>query len=488
MDIKLLSIADDSKRPYGNYGYTEKPITETLTNGFFTVDHKWTIKYWNKAAEKILRVKAKDTVGKNLWKEFSGVFPSEFYTVCQRAFKQDNPEHFEEYWGKMGTWFDVITYHCDDTLSVSFKSSIHPHTGYPENPKQRLKTLTELYKFVTEITNDCIWEWNLLAREIFWIDGGHKRILGYEIENALIPQSFWENCIHPEDKERVLTKLNKIITVGVSNVWEDEYRFKKADGEYAFVHDRGHIIYNEDKQASRMIGATQDITENVILENKLMQERLTRQREITGAVLTAQENERADIARELHENLGQILAVAKWYMQMAKKNGDNSEMCIEKSSGYIVNVIEEIRRMSKNLVIPDIHLFGLFDNIKNLLSDLNKLHPVKIEFYEKDIDEEEDLDEKMQLDIFRIVQEQLNNIIKHSKASQASVNLTKQANEIILQISDNGEGCDMIKEKNGVGIININSRADLYGGTVTVESKPGHGYQLKVSLPLNGHS
>jgi signal transduction histidine kinase len=311
---------------------------------------------------------------------------------------------------------------------------------------------------------------------LFWIDGGHKRVFGYQIENALIPQSFWENRIHPDDRVRVLISLNKIITGRSGNVWENKYRFKKADGDYAYVHDRGHIIYDGDKRASRMIGATEDITDTVLLENKLAQERQAKQREITEAVLMAHENERADIGRELHDNLNQILAVAKLYIQMAKTYEDKREMYLEKSAGFIENVIVEIRRISKTLVIPDTNITSLFDNIKNLLHDLIKIHAIKIDFH-KDGIEEKDLDEKLQLTIFRIVQEQVNNILKHAEATHAIIYLSRHEDQIVLLISDNGKGC----------IINIKSRAELYGGNVTIVSKPGKGYELKVVLPLNGH-
>jgi signal transduction histidine kinase len=200
-------------------------------------------------------------------------------------------------------------------------------------------------------------------------------------------------------------------------------------------------------------------------------------------VLTAQENEREDIGKELHDNLNQILAVAKMYLQMAKTQENNREMYIDKSCGFIVNVIEEIRRITKKLVIPEIHIIGLFDNIKNLLDDLIVIHPIKICFLEEGI-KEEDLNKKLQRTIFRIVQEQLNNILKHAKATHATINLSRQENQVILLISDNGEGCNILQEKNGVGIINIRSRAELYQGRVTIVSKPGEGYELKVTLPL----
>ena len=109
---------------------------------------------------------------------------------------------------------------------------------------------------------------------------------------------------------------------------------------------------------------------------------------------------------------------------------------------------------------------------------------IKIEFQEVDVNEE-DLDERLQLTIFRIVQEQLNNILKHAKATHAAINLTRQGNEITLLISDNGEGHNVLEEEKGVGNINIKSRVELYHGSVTIVSNPGEGYELKVVLPMS---
>jgi len=586
--------------------YPDKPITEIIVNGFFTVDHQWNVKYWNEGAEKLLGVRSKDIVGKNLWEEFVGSIPLDFYAFYHKAFLNDIPVHFEEYWGEMGAWFDVITYHCDGHLSISFKSS-NPSSNL-ESPVLKLKTLTELYRFVTEVTNDCLWEWDLQRKQLFWIDGGHKRVFGYPIENALIPQSFWESRLHPDDKERILTSLNNVLSTGSACIWEDEYRFKKVGGDYAYVHDRGHIIYDDDKQASRMIGATQDITsrklteiklleseqklsliarqmenaiiitdadekitwvnsaftliteykpeevigrkpedflqgketdpamveyirqrvkvkqpydceiinysksgrkywihiqgqplldengayeryfaiqtditERVLLENKLVDERLSRQQEITDAVLTAQENERSDIGKELHDNLNQILGATKLYIEMAKTDEELREMCLDKSSGYIKDVIEEIRKISKTMATPGLHAIGLFDCIKILLDDLIIIHPIKIKFHRNGINDNE-LNEKLQLNIFRIVQEQLNNIIKHANASTVSIDLRRHGNDIELFISDNGQGCTVSERGKGVGIRNIMSRAELYHGKAEIKSKPGEGFHLKVML------
>ncbi len=488
MTIQSLLKTKAVSKTKSNSGYPGKSITESIINGFITVDRNWTVKYWNKAAEKLLGVPAEDVMGKNLWEKFAGSIPLEFYEVYHKIFLQDNPVHFEEYWGEMGSWFDVITYNCDNTVSISFKSSNQSvNLEFPKNLQNQLQITNELYRFVTEVTNDCLWEWDLQTREIFWIDGGHKRIFGYPVENTLIPQSFWESCLHPDDKVRLLARLQKNIIAG-SVSWEDEYRFKKSDGNYAYVHDRGHIMYNQGKQAIRMIGATRDITARKSIEiqlleseRKLAKERLARQKELINAVLTAHESERLGIGKELHDNINQILGATLLYIELAKTEDENKDLFLEKSSSYISIVIEEIRKISKTLIIPDKDL-DLVDSIKNLLDDLKVIHPIKIEFHAEGISEEY-LDAKLQLNVFRIVQEQLTNVLKHAKATHATINLTRHDNDIILLISDNGEGFDVLKDKKGVGLVNITNRAELYHGKVKIESKPGEGVQLKVVLP-----
>lgn len=462
--------------------YSGSPITDTLTNGFFSVDRNWTVQNWNKAAEQLLGVPAKEILKQNIWEKFTDVIPVEFHTICHSAFSQEKPVRQVEYWGQLGSWFDVITFNCGDTLSVSFKSSNKPHIEYPENPYHRLKLVTELYKFVTEITNDSLWEWNLREKEIFWIDGGHKQVFGYPIENALVPEQFWENCIHPDDRKRVLTGLKAAIADKDSDTWQEEYRFRKADGEYAYVCDRGHIVY-ENNKATRIIGATQDITEKVLLENQFSLQRADYLRQTTNAVFTAQENERADIGRELHDNINQVLAIAKMYIEIAKTSEEKRIFYLDQSTAMISKVIQEIRQLTKKIIIPGIEFTSLFQNIRNLITDFSEVHPAIIAFYTQHITEVE-IGKKLQLNIYRIIQEQLNNIITHAKATHTDIALYKDGPNIVLLISDNGEGCDVEAVTKGVGSINIMSRAQLYHGTVHTISTPGEGYLLKILFPI----
>ncbi|MBC7829142.1 MAG: PAS domain-containing protein, partial [Chitinophagaceae bacterium] len=147
--------------------YSGMPITEALNNGFFTVNENWTVLSWNKAAEQILGLTGPEIIGKNLWEKFVGILPLNFYVVYHKAFLSDVPIHFKEYWPEMNAWFDVITYHVGNKLSVSFKSSSVPTSSARTNAKiQQMRIFDELYHYVTEVTNDCLWEWDLLNKQI----------------------------------------------------------------------------------------------------------------------------------------------------------------------------------------------------------------------------------------------------------------------------------------------------------------------------------
>jgi PAS domain S-box-containing protein len=468
--------------------YQGKPVIETLTNGYFILDDKWTVRHWNKAAEKLLNVAEEDIIGKNLWEYFAYCIPVEFYAVYNNAFISDIPKNFREYWGEKGAWFDVTTWHGENTLCVSFKKVPEYAFENVETTRERLKTITELYKFVTEVTNDCLWEWDLRTNEIFWIDGGHKRVFGYPIENSLVPVSFWEKCIHPDDRSRVLGKLNKVISKGAESKWEDEYRFRKADGEYSMVCDRGHIVFDENNFAARIIGATQDISKRHLLENQLAAQKTTQQQEITSAVITALENERTSIGTQLYDNLAQLMATTKMCLQMVKRTQVNREANIEKAIGYVEQVIKTTRKISKALIIPPSHIISLSDNIRILIADIVADSPIVIKFLETSMSETE-LPGEWQINIFRIIQDQMNNIIKHSGATKASITLSRFEQEIILLIKDNGNGYGASKEEIGVGIINIKARMALCNGSLTIKTRPGSGYELRASFPLSiaGH-
>lgn len=254
----------------------------------------------------------------------------------------------------------------------------------------------------------------------------------------------------------------------------------KKNGErfpFEFVSSVHANANGDERRSSLLI----DVSERKKLEEKVALEKAIKQKEITEAVITAQESERSQIGMELHDNVNQLLSAAKLYMDMAKTDDENKEIFLNSSSSYTYTAIEEIRKLSKTLITPLIKDIGLTDLIKNLMEDIMQVQPVKVLFKSEGFDED-NLNEKYKLNVFRIVQEQINNILKHAKAKLIEIKFQEKNNHLIISITDDGVGFDTKTKKRGVGISNIISRAELYKGEVTINSEPGKGCRLVIDF------
>ena len=157
-------------------------------------------------------------------------------------------------------------------------------------------------------------------------------------------------------------------------------------------------------------------------------------------------------------------------------------MYLSRSSEYTLTAIEEIRKLTKGLTTDTIKNLGLCEAIDNVTRDTMEVNPVKISCALKSF-KEHSVNDKFKLNVFRIVQEQLNNILKHAKATEVTISLSQNKKSIILSISDNGVGFDTGKKRKGIGIANIKSRAASYNGTADFVSQPGQGCVLTVTFP-----
>ncbi|MGV3595253.1 MAG: PAS domain S-box protein, partial [Sediminibacterium sp.] len=135
--------------------------------------------------------------------------------------------------------------------------------------QESLRESIDRYKFVTRVTNDVVWDMNLSTKKILWAEENMRRVFGYDIENGESDFDFWSDKIHPDDHDRVVKRLLEVCDDNSSNQWEDEYRFKRSNGDYAYVLDQGYLLYVNGKSI-RMIGSMQDITERKLAELKLL--------------------------------------------------------------------------------------------------------------------------------------------------------------------------------------------------------------------------
>jgi signal transduction histidine kinase len=181
----------------------------------------------------------------------------------------------------------------------------------------------------------------------------------------------------------------------------------------------------------------------------------------------------------LHDNINPLLATAQLYMDCAIINIDQRATLLKESKKLINRAVEEIRTISNSLIPKPFHQISLKEAIADICKTINKASDLQ---FIADWDNVDDniLSDKMKLTIYRIVQEQITNIIKHANAKEVVIEIYQEKGALILAIKDDGVGFDVLSKRNGVGLQNISSRAELLDGEVIINSSPGNGCELQV--------
>jgi PAS domain S-box-containing protein len=341
------------------------------------------------------------------------------------------------------------------------------------------KEFSDIFHLAAKLSYDGIWDWNIVTNE-FFLGEGFEELIGYTTATGTMAD--WSRHLHPDDKETVEQSLQDALRSS-NAYWEQAYRFIKSDGSVANVYGRASIIRNAEGKAYRMIGAIHDLTRQKELEEKLELEIRLKEKQIADASEDAKDAERSDIGKELHDNINQLLGASKMYLDMAQTDDEHRKMYLNQSSEYTVSAIEEIRKLTRELTTDIIRNFGLCEAIETIARDTMQVNPIKIACVLETF-AEDDISEKFKLNVFRIVQEQVNNILKHAQATAATISLSRDKKSISLEIADNGIGFDTGIKGKGIGLDNIKSRAVSYKGHADFISKPGTGCVLIATFPV----
>jgi signal transduction histidine kinase len=178
------------------------------------------------------------------------------------------------------------------------------------------------------------------------------------------------------------------------------------------------------------------------------------------------------------------LAATVLYLKTAQKQKIIDTNLITHSLDYVEKAIQELRNISHHLTPSELIMNGLSAALRALAEKLqiSKKYKVRLKI---ELSDEKIVPKAVQLALYRIVQEEVNNILKHSRASKIDIQLLEKDNNILLEVSDNGKGFDLSKIKLGLGITNINNRAENFGGFAELSSSPGKGCTWLVKIPIN---
>ena len=257
---------------------------------------------------------------------------------------------------------------------------------------------------------------------------------------------------------------------------------RSTSGQLIPVYVTCTLLKDVNGEYTGMVVVGHDLTEEKAQEEKL--ERIRKDRLI--AINEAEENERIRIAKDLHDGLGQILTGISYSVQSLKPTHTNDMDLIQKIETGITSAIQEAKNISHNLTPIILRDFGLIAALENLVDKINQLNKTKVRFssYNYDIR----IDKRLEKALYRISQEGLHNIIKHSKAESASIELFRENQQIVLVIEDNGQGFEVNETLSdigyhGIGLVSMKERATVFDGVFTIDSKIGRGTEIIIEFP-----
>lgn len=328
------------------------------------------------------------------------------------------------------------------------------------------------------------WEIDLVTNNHFWSDGLFK-IFGVKKNGTNPSIDFFMSFFHPNDRK----VAQKLIGDALKNFNESKigFRFIRKDGKQRFAHIEWKFEFDKKAKATRLYGILQDITEAKQAENnlkkleeKIQEQKIQEQKKIARAIISGQEKERNFIGKELHDNINQLLATSKIYLAHAEQKNEKLKKFITYPIELIDMTIEEIRLLSHRLVTPSRNI-SLEVLIKTLLSDFKKNTSITTKLIytlPEDI-----LPNEFKLNIYRILQELTNNIQKYAAAKKVNITLKAESKTAKLVIEDDGKGFDLNIKRKGIGISNIINRAESFNGSVNIETAPGKGCKINVTIP-----
>ena len=285
-----------------------------------------------------------------------------------------------------------------------------------------------------------------------------------------------------DEKDLLKKKIENVFENGKSEV---EAHFFTKEKEKIPYHFNGKLGYIDGQEC--LLGMGIDISERKeaeealrLMEAEILNQKVQDQKTITRAILKAEEAERNYIGRELHDNINQILASTKLYLSMAAKQNPAVNNLIKYPIELIDSTISEIRLLSSKNVTPAKNI-NLKELIQLLVENLNVNTRIKTIFDYKITNEIDDDD--LKINIYRIVQEQVNNTLKHAAALHANISIETVDNMIRIVLADDGKGFDVNKRKEGIGITNMTNRVESFNGNICIESAPGKGCKINIEIP-----
>ena len=289
----------------------------------------------------------------------------------------------------------------------------------------------------------------------------------------------WTSGIHPEDLDRCLGICSGAFDA--RREFEVEYRLKRFDGKYRWIVDYGVPRFESDGTFCGYIGSGVDITERKAAAESL--------EVLSGRLITAQEEERGRIARELHDDFSQrlaLLGIGLSRLWIKRPESEEEERTLVRELwNRTQEISSDVHRLSHQLHSSKLEHVGLGPALMGLCEEIGEKYGMQVEFTDRSVPSH--IPKDVALCLFRVAQEALSNVAKHSRAKQAQVELCNANNEIRLRIVDAGAGFDsaLSNADVGIGLVGMRERLRLVGGRLSVHSARARGTEILAEVPVS---
>jgi len=340
--------------------------------------------------------------------------------------------------------------------------------------QKELLTREEWLRLAAQGAELGLWYWNEQTQSLFW-DRKTREMFGVNLEGDVTVETFY-NALHPDDRARVRDVWRAELESGLP--YELEYRARHADGSVRWINARGSGYYDKAGKPLYMIGVVFDITERKRSER----ERLA----LSGRLITAQEEERRRLAQEIHDDFCQRFALltVNAHTLATMVEAADARALLEELTATFAKLGTDLQSLSHRLYARELAILGVVPSLASLCAGLTREYGLPIAFDHANVPADTAADSALCL--FRIVQESLRNVIKHSSATRAEVSVRADEHAISLTVFDNGAGFNVIDDRwLGIGIQSMRERTRTLNGRFDIQSRPViDGTRITVTIPL----
>jgi PAS domain S-box-containing protein len=338
--------------------------------------------------------------------------------------------------------------------------------------EEALRTSEERLRLAQQAAHIGTFEWNVQTGVNSWTPE-LEAMYGLPPGGFGGTQEAFENLVHPDDRARVVELVNDSMKTGQPT--KGEWRIIWSDGSVHWVAGSWQVLLNESGEPLRMVGVNIEVTERKWAEEALSG--------VNRRLIEAQEQERMRIGRELHDDINQRLAMLAVELEQLQQNPSEVQSRLRKLLEETSEISSDVEALSHELHSSKLQYLGVVAGIRSWCREFGERQNMEIDF-------RSDVASVLPLEIgvclFRVLQEALHNVVKHSGVKRVEVRLTEQSNQVHLMVSDSGKGFDAesTMQGQGLGLTSMRERVRLVNGTIAIESKPMSGTTIEVRVPL----